>query len=127
MRYYEMIFIVHPSVSDDELSVVTDKVTSVITSNKGEVIQLDNWGKRRCAHKIKKSQKGHYFLLYFSADPGVLTELDRTLRYDERVLRSQTIIAEKKVIETILKKQQESPAQTVDEPVPATESTAAEE
>lgn len=127
MRYYEMIFIVHPSVPDDELSVVTDKITSVINKSKGEVIHLDNWGKRRCAHKIKKSQKGNYFLLYFSADPEVLTELDRTLRYNEKVLRYQTVIANKKTIQAVMDKQKDPGSQVVDELVTETESTAAEE
>jgi small subunit ribosomal protein S6 len=122
-----MIFIVHPSVPDDELSVVTDKITSVINQSKGEVIHLDNWGKRRCAHKIKKSQKGNYFLLYFSGDPGVLTELDRTLRYNEKVLRYQTVIADKKTIQAVIDKQKEKESKLVEEPVTDTESTAAEE
>ena len=125
-RNYEMIFIVHPSVPDEELSAVTEKIASVITQNKGEVIHLDNWGKRRCAHKIKKSQKGNYFLLYFSGDPGVLTEVDRTLRYDEKVLRYQTVIAAKKTIQAIMDKQKEKESQVVDEPITETESTAAE-
>jgi small subunit ribosomal protein S6 len=121
-----MIFIVHPSVPDDELSVVTDKITAVINQSKGEVIHLDNWGKRRCSHKIKKSQKGNYFLLYFSGDPGVLTELDRTLRYNEKVLRYQTVIADKKTIQAVMDKQKATEPQVVDEPVRETESTAAE-
>lgn len=127
MRYYEMIFIVHPSVPDDEVSAVTDKITSAINQSKGEVIHLDNWGKRRCAHKIKKSQKGNYFLLYFSGDPGVLTELDRTLRYNEKVLRYQTVIADKKTIQAVIDKQKEKESKLVDEPVTETEPTAAEE
>ena len=127
MRYYEMIFIVHPSVPDDEVSVVTDKISSAINQSKGEVIHLDNWGKRRCAHKIKKSQKGNYFLLYFSGDPGVLTELDRTLRYNEKVLRYQTVIADKKTIQAVMDKKKEKEAQVAAEPVTETESTAAEE
>jgi len=127
LRNYEMIFIVHPSVPDEELSVVTEKIASVITQNKGEVIHLDNWGKRRCAHKIKKSVKGNYFLLYFSGDPGVLTEVDRTLRYNEKVLRYQTVIADKKTIEKVLNKQKEREAQKVDEPVTETGSTPADE
>ena len=127
MRYYEMIFIVHPSVSDDEVSTVTDKITSAVNQSKGEVIHLDNWGKRRCTHKIKKSQKGNYFLLYFSGDPGVLTELDRTLRYNEKVLRYQTVIADKKTIQAVIDKQKEQESKLVDEPVTETEPTAAEE
>jgi small subunit ribosomal protein S6 len=122
-----MIFIVHPSVPDDEVSVVTDKITDAVNQSKGEVIQLDNWGKRRCAHKIKKSQKGNYFLLYFSGDPGVLTELERTLRYNEKVLRYQTVIADKKTIQAVINKQKAKESQGVDEPVAEPESTAAEE
>ena len=91
------------------------------------MIHLDNWGKRRCAHKIKKSQKGNYFLLYFSGDPGVLTELDRTLRYNEKVLRYQTVIADKKTIQAVIDKQKEKESKLVDEPVAETEPTAAEE
>ena len=122
-----MIFIVHPSVPDDELSGVTDKITSVINQSKGEVIHLDNWGKRRCAHKIKKSQKGNYFLLYFRGGAGVLTELDRTLRYNEKVLRYQTVIADNKAIQAVMDKQKDSASQVVNEPVTETESAAAKE
>ena len=30
MRYYEMIFILHPNIPEEELSVITGKVTGVI-------------------------------------------------------------------------------------------------
>ncbi len=102
-RYYEMIFIVHPNVPEEELTVVTDKVASVINQHEGEVIKLDKWGKRRCAHKIKKCAKGYYFLLYFMATPAVLAELDRTLRYDEKILRYQTVILEKGKVDALRK------------------------
>ena len=102
-RYYEMIFIVHPNVPEEELTVVTDKVASVINQHEGEVIKLDKWGKKRCAHKIKKCAKGYYFLLYFMATPAVLAELDRTLRYDEKILRYQTVILEKGKAEALRK------------------------
>jgi len=127
LRHYEMIFIVHPNVLEGELSSVTDKVTSVITQRKGEVIALKEWGKKRFAYKVKKNTKGYYFLLYFSGDPGVLTELDRTLRYNEKVLRYQTVVADKKTVQAVMDKQKEKESQVVDEPVTETESTAAEE
>ncbi len=98
LRHYEMIFIVHPNVPEGEMSKVTDKVTSVITQRKGEVITLKDWGKKRFAYKVKKSTKGYYFLLYFMATPAVLAELERTLRIDEKILRYQTIRMEKEKI-----------------------------
>lgn len=126
MRYYEMIFILHPNIPEEELSVITEKVTAVIDRNKGEVIKLDNWGKKRCAHTIKKCSKGYFFLLYFMATPAILQELDKTLRYDEKVLRYQTVIAEKDKIEA-LKKEKENQEQAVAEPLPVAEPAPAEE
>jgi len=96
LRYYEMIIIVHPNVPEEELPLVIDKVTSFIKLHKGEVVKLDQWGKRKCAHKINKCVKGYYFVLYFTAPPALLTELGKTLRYDEKVLRYQTVRVEKK-------------------------------
>jgi small subunit ribosomal protein S6 len=126
LRYYEMIFILHPNIPEEDLSMITDKVTAVIDRHKGEVIKLDNWGKKRCAHTIKKCTKGYFFLLYFMASPTTLQELDKTLRFDEKVLRYQTVIAEKDKIEA-LKKEQENKEKEVAEPVPAAEPASAEE
>jgi small subunit ribosomal protein S6 len=121
-----MIFILHPNIPEEELSVLTEKVTAVIDRNKGEVIKLDNWGKKRCAHTIKKCTKGYFFLLYFMGNPTILHELDKTLRYDEKVLRYQTVIAEKDKIEA-LKKEKENQEKEVAEPLPADEPASAEE
>jgi small subunit ribosomal protein S6 len=108
--------------------VVTEKVTAVIDRNKGEVIKLDSWGKKRCAHTIKKCTKGYFFLLYFMATPTILQELDKTLRYNEKVLRYQTVIVEKDKIEALKKeKEKENQEQEVAEPLPAAEPAPAEE
>jgi ribosomal protein S6 len=53
--------------------------------------------------------------------------LDRTLRYNEKVLRYQTVIADKKTIQAVMDKQKKAESQVVDEPVAETKSTAAEE
>lgn len=99
MRYYEMIIIVHPNVPEDELQLVIDKVTTFVKQRKGEVIKLDQWGKRKCAHKIKKCVKGYYCVLSFTADPALVIELEKMLRYDEKVLRYQTVRVEKEKAE----------------------------
>lgn len=99
MRYYEMIVIVHPNVPEEELSSVVDKVSAVIKQNQGEVIKVDAWGKRKCAHKIDKCQKGYYFAFYFTANPALLNEVEKTLRYDEKILRYQTVKTEREKLE----------------------------
>jgi small subunit ribosomal protein S6 len=96
-----MIFIVHPNVPEEETSAVADKVTSIINQNKGEVVALKKWGKKRFSYNIKKCTKGYYFLLHFLATPALLAELERILRYDEKILRYQTVKAGKEEIEAL--------------------------
>lgn len=127
LRYYEMIFIVHPNVPEEELPVITDKVTAAIQQGKGEVIRIEKWGKRRCAHKIKKCAKGYYFLLYFSITPDGLTELDRSLRYDEKILRYQTVVSDKEKIDALVDKETEDKGQEEEENSPDSQEAPIEE
>ena len=102
LKHYEIVFVVHPNVPEGELSKVTDKVTSIITQHKGEVIKFKEWGRKKFAYKIRKCTKGYYFLLYFMATPALLAELQRSLRIDEKILRYQTIRLGKGQIEALL-------------------------
>ena len=103
LRHYEMFIIVHPNVPEEQLPAITDKVADIITRQEGTVVKIEKWGKRRCAYKIKKSIKGYYFIVYFTATAAVLTELERTLRYDEKILRYQTIRIDKTKIDALSK------------------------
>lgn len=127
LRYYEMIFIVHPNVAEEELPVVTDKVKGAIQQNKGEVIKLEKWGKRRCAHKIKKCAKGYYFLLVFRMAPDGLAELDRALRYDEKILRYQTVLLDKERIEALKKEMEDQAREEEQEHLPGGQESTHEE
>ena len=120
MKNYEMIFIVHPNVSEEETPTVTDKVVSIISQHEGEVIALKKWGKRKFAHKIKKCTRGYFFLLYFMATPAILAELERILRYDENILRYQTVKSRKGEIENI-RREMEDQDQEEEKPLPSPE------
>ena len=123
MRYYEMILIVHPNVPEEELSLVIDKVSALIKAQQGEIIKVDQWGKRKCAHKIDKCQKGYYCVVYFTVNPALLAEIEKTLRYDEKILRYQTVRIEKEKLEAPGVRD-EAPAQ--EEAVPGSEADAAD-
>ncbi len=101
MRHYEMVIMVHPNVSEEEAPAIVDRITGLITQHKGEVIRVEKWGKKKFAYKIKKCTKGYYFVLNFVALPSVLGELERILRYDENVLRFQTVNLSMEEVETI--------------------------
>ena len=91
MRGYELILITDPDITEDEVSTITNKVTDTITQLQGKVVKVEKWGKRKLTYKVKKNSKGYYVIFYFMASPDSLKEIERTLRYNEKILRYQTV------------------------------------
>jgi small subunit ribosomal protein S6 len=87
LRDYEILFILPPDLDDDEATAATERVRTLVTSRGGEVKSLDLWGRRRLAYPIKRYHEGVYHLGKFSLGPDQESELDRTLRLNEQVLR----------------------------------------
>ena len=91
MRRYETIYITHPEVTEEELSELQGKINSILTSFKGELIKLDDWGVRKLTYEVRKNSRGRFFLLDYAAGTELIRELERNLRLHDRVLRFQTV------------------------------------
>ena len=91
MRKYETIIILHPDLAEDDIKIVTGKVSDVITSFKGELHRMDDWGIRKLAYSIKKCARGRYYYVRYDGVAEMIAELERRIRLDEKVLRYQTV------------------------------------
>jgi small subunit ribosomal protein S6 len=91
MRKYETIIILQPDLGEDDIKVVTTKVSDVITSFKGELHRMDDWGIRKLAYSIKKCARGRYYYVRYDGVAEMIAELERRIRLDEKVLRYQTV------------------------------------
>ena len=87
MKKYEALFILNPEISDEEAQGIISRLKSIIEGQKGEVLKVEDWGKRRLAYKIQKHSKGHYFLMHFNGNSGLTSEIERFLRFNESVMR----------------------------------------
>lgn len=97
MRRYETTFIIHPDLPDEDLERIVQKAVGVIEQHQGDIFQVQNWGKKRLAYKIRKQTRGHYTLLDYSAGPAAVREVERLLRLDDNVLRFLTVMVEEDV------------------------------
>ncbi len=86
-RPYEAIIIVHPDASLEEQKELFKKNKATITTYKGAIHSLETWGKRTLASPIGKLKKAVYFHTVFEAGPQAITELERTMRINDKVLR----------------------------------------
>ena len=86
-RNYEVVVLLHPDSSVEEQKDLFKKNKGIIEQFGGSVYSLDTWGKRSLANQIGKSRKAIYFHSTFEAKPAAISELERTMRINDKVLR----------------------------------------
>ncbi|MBT8407140.1 MAG: 30S ribosomal protein S6, partial [Deltaproteobacteria bacterium] len=91
MRHYEILFIVSPNNSDEDLKAVATKFQGVITGMDGVVTSYDQQNKKRLAYNVKKENKGYYVLMDFVGSADIVAEVERNMRLDDRVLKYLTL------------------------------------
>ncbi|WP_086295896.1 30S ribosomal protein S6 [Campylobacter devanensis] len=87
MRHYELLFILKPTLTEDEVKVKVDFIKEIIAKNGGEIASVVEMGTRKLAYKIDKYERGTYFVIYFKAPTQLIAELVRNLRITEEVIR----------------------------------------
>ena len=86
MNNYEAVVILSMKIADEEKVAFAEKMKEFINKN-GELANIDEWGKKTLAYDIKKEKEGFYIVFTFTASPESMSEMDRVLRLDERVLK----------------------------------------
>jgi small subunit ribosomal protein S6 len=87
LRPYEILVILDTRPTDEEVAALLAQLGETLKSLGGEVLKVDNWGKRRLAYDIGKQREGTYAVLDVSAEPAMVKEFERQLRLNENVLR----------------------------------------
>jgi small subunit ribosomal protein S6 len=116
VRLYDVLVIVDPRLTDEEVAQLLAKLQESATSLGAEAVSTENWGKRRLSFELKKQREGSYLMLQLRAEPPVVREYERQLRLNESVLRFMTT----RVIERRRQARAEAPAESA----PGAESTA---
>jgi small subunit ribosomal protein S6 len=82
-----------PAEADESVVAAgLERITRIVSEGGGEVGKVDRWGRRRFAFEIDKQNEGYYVVVEFTAEPTILTELDRTLHLADEVVRFKVIV-----------------------------------
>jgi len=87
LKHYETMFIIKPTLTDEETVAQIDLVKSTIEKNGGEIVACDNMGSRNLAYEIEKNKRGYYFVAYFKGLPASIAEIERNYRINENIIR----------------------------------------
>ena len=88
---YELLYIISNEFSEEEVKPIAEKVNNLIKENQGEIIHIEEWGKKRLAYHIKKFQYGYYNLVEFNLSGASLAKLERSIRLATDILRHQIV------------------------------------
>ncbi|MFT6331850.1 MAG: small subunit ribosomal protein S6 [Lentimonas sp.] len=88
MAFYEVVFIARQDLSVDDVDNLSDKLSTIVSDHKGELLSKEYWGLKKLAYIIKKNVRGHYILLNFDAPFEAIAELKRVIGFNENIIRS---------------------------------------
>lgn len=86
-RDYELGFILNPEVSEEQTRTILDRVEQVVANYNGQIVRINQWGRRRLGYPIEHHRDGFYVFIDMILTPETVIELDRTLKVSEEVLR----------------------------------------
>jgi small subunit ribosomal protein S6 len=86
-RKYELVYIVSPDATDDQVAELHTQVESIIQRMNGQLEKTDNWGRRRLAYEIGRHKEGTYVLELINGDGELMKEIDRRLKVSDLIIR----------------------------------------
>ena len=97
MRNYEIMFIVNPNSTEEEVDKINGQIEGIITSGGGKIEKIEKMGKRRLAYDVDKQREGHYVLFVIAANGDIIKECERRLRVTDPVIKYITVRTDEEV------------------------------
>lgn len=87
LRDYELVVIADPTLDEEGVSTLNQRVAEMISAGNGTVTNTNVWGRRKLTYIIRKQTEGIYVQINFQMAPSASRELERMLKLDEQIIR----------------------------------------
>ena len=91
MTCYETLFVVKPTLTDEETAAAITKVKDVLAKEGAELVATDDMGMRKLAYPVDKNDRGYYTVLFYKGEGTLINELERNLKISEDVIKFLTV------------------------------------
>ena len=86
-RKYELVYVVSPVATDDQVSDLHTQIEAVVQRMGGQIEKTENWGRRKLAYEIGHQKEGTYVLEVINGGGDLMKEIDRRLKVSDLVIR----------------------------------------
>jgi len=87
LRHYETFYLLHPDLSDEERTSISEQLQQIITKGNGETVKVDPWPLQKLAYRVQKQTQGYYVVMEYGTPAESISELTRRLRLNEGVMK----------------------------------------
>ena len=87
MNEYELLYVISPRLSAEDVEGAVERMGTLIESVGGSISMVDNWGRRRLAYPIRHHFEGTYVLTHLNLPGERAAEFERALNLNEDILR----------------------------------------
>ena len=98
---YESAVLINAALDDETIKNLIERIKETITTNGGDILEIEDWGRKRLAYQVKKSKIGYYVIFRFNSPPDIVPKIERNCHLDENILRYLTIALSKEALEQI--------------------------
>ena len=95
-RRYEMVYIFDGALSEEQVNAHLTRFHGLLVSpdSPEPVTQVNHWGKRQLAFRIKRHDTGYYVIAQFKTQPDLLKEFERAVKLEDGVIRHMLVVNE---------------------------------
>jgi small subunit ribosomal protein S6 len=90
-KEYETIYILRSDVDADAAERVQARVADALERERGKLVKVEAWGRRRLAYPIGNQRRGVYVYMKFAGGGGLVAEVERNLKLQDAVIKFMTV------------------------------------
>ncbi|HIP28352.1 MAG TPA: 30S ribosomal protein S6, partial [Sulfurovum sp.] len=91
MNCYETLFVVKPTLTEEEIAATITKVKDILAKEGAELLGTNDMGMRKLAYPVQKNDRGYYTVLFYKGEGTLINELERNLKISEDVIKFLTV------------------------------------
>ncbi len=95
MKTYELLAIIKPTMDQEEVDKVIEKIEDTVKNYNGTVVSTDKMGRKRLAFEVASFRDGFFVAEKMQLPEDKVADFKRMLRLNENIIRTMFVEASK--------------------------------
>ena len=95
MKTYELLAIIKPTMDQEEVDKVIEKIEETVKGYNGSVVSTDKMGRKRLAFEVASFRDGYFVAQKLEIPADKVVDFKRSLKLNENVIRTMFVEASK--------------------------------